>query len=226
MNLTKRGDQFVGFNWTFIGISVKWILGFYFKYVETGNAQMWGNINYKEGKIMYRHKIIFLMIGVVSAVLVLSGFMEKSFAKGGFSNGGITRGNRTPPMIMPPPMPPGFPYKWVGKDLILRFNESNLEVEHTEPVSEVDHINLPTNKMEVTRFSIPSFGEDMSGCIFSFEKKYNLEKVRKQYRKLNKIGKLYTWSFVKDNIILIMAGIIPEEKARLYETVLYNLNEK
>lgn len=174
---------------------------------------------------MCRDKIILLMTGVVVAGLVISGFIEKSFAMG-YPNGSMIRGHLTPLMIMPPPMPPGFPYKWVGNDLILRFNESNLEVEHTEPVAEVDHINLPTNKMEVTKFSIPSFGEDMAGCIFSFEKKYNLEKVRKHYLKLNEMGKLYTWSFVKDNIILIMAGIIPEEKARLYENVLYDLNEK
>jgi len=223
MNLTKRGDQFVGFNWTYIGVIAKWILGFYFEYVKTGNAQMWGNINHKEGKTMYRYKIISLMTGVILAVLVLSGFFKNAFPGVAFSGYNY---HRTPDMIMPPPMPPGFPYKWVGNDLILRFNESKLEVEHTEPVSKVDHINLPTNATEVTKFSIPSFGENMGGCIFSFEKRNDLAKVRKQYRKLNKIGKLYTWSFVKDNIILIMAGIIPEEKARLYETVLYNLNEK
>ena len=176
---------------------------------------------------MHKCRIILLMIVVVTAVLVISGFFNKAFAKSS-SNccGSITRGHHTPLMIMPPPMPPGFPYKWVNDDLIKRLTENKLEVEQTAPVSEVDYINLPTNATKVTKFYIPSFGEDVGGYILSFEKKNDLEKVRKQYLKLNEMGKLYTWSFVKDNIILVMAGILPEEKARLYEHVLYDLDKK
>ncbi len=173
-------------------------------------------------------KIILLMIGVILSILVMSGFFNKAFAHPRPSSccGSITRAHLTPVMIMPPPMPPGFPYKWVGDDIITRFNESKLEVEQTELVSEVDYINLPTNAMEVIKFSIPSFGEDVEGYILSFEKKNDLEKVKKQYLKLNEMGKLYTWSFIKDNIILVMAGIIPEEKARLYENVLPTFNHE
>ena len=173
---------------------------------------------------MDRQKTILIFIVLVSTSFILCGYAEKVFARNG-SNGGSSAPTvrHIQPNVHPPPMPPGFPYKWGGKDLIKRFTEDGLEIEKAKPVAEVDYGKLPAKVKEITKFSIPSFGEDKVGYIFCFERRKNLGKVKNHYLELNKKGELYTWSFVKDNVLLLLSGAIPEEKARQYESALYNL---
>jgi hypothetical protein len=122
-------------------------------------------------------------------------------------------------------MPPGFPYKWVGDELIKRFTENGLEMEDIEPAPENDHIILSVRAKEIIRFNVPSYGKKVTGYIFCFDKREAFEKTKKHYLDLNKKGELYTWSFSKDNILLVLAGSMPEESARRYEKVLYEIKE-
>ncbi len=174
---------------------------------------------------MNRHKIVFLMTGIVVAVLLMSGFIEKAFAHGSVNCcGSITRAHLTPSIIMPPPMPPGFPNKWVGNDLIQRFNESGLEIETTEPVNKLDYSSLPARAKEAIKITVPSIGEEGIGCILSFEVKHNMEEIKRHYLEKNKKEELYSWTFAKDNILVVLNGVISEDKARMFESVLNQLN--
>ncbi len=168
-------------------------------------------------------------IGVfVCTAITLFSFAPKAFACGCSGRGPAGSGpslKYVTPNIHPSPMPPGFPYKWSGKDLIKRFSESGLEIEKAESVVEANHSNLAVKANEMTRFSIPSFGENIEGFILCFQQKNDLEKAKKYYLELNEKGELYTWSFVKDNIVLVLTGTITEEKARQYEKILYELKE-
>ncbi|RJO60159.1 hypothetical protein C4544_06075 [candidate division WS5 bacterium] len=60
----------------------------------------------------------------------------------------------------------------------------------------------------------------------SFELNDNLNKARKYYLELNKKGELYTWSFVKDNILVILPGDIAEAKAKQYKDALKSMKIK
>ncbi len=182
------------------------------------------SVDKPERRAKMNWRIILIIIGFVITAIILFGFTDKTFARNGKSSGG-SHTKRLQPIVLPPPRPPGFPYKWVGKDLIKRFTEDGLEIEKTKPVAKGDYINLPAKAKEIVSFSIPSLGEDMGGYILCFEKKNNLEKVKKHYFKLNGKGELYMWSFVKDNIILILSGAIAEEKARQYESALNDLKQ-
>jgi len=172
-----------------------------------------------------------LTIGVVVTALIAGGFVEKAFAPPGrhgldtssisFQGWGYPT---APPIVHQPMMPPGFPHKWVTRDVVKSFNENGLEVENVKPVKETENLSLPANTEEAIEFSIPSSGEDVAGCILCFEDKDDMEKVTEHYRELNKEGELYNWSFVKDNILLILKGSLPEEVAREYEKVLYEMN--
>jgi hypothetical protein len=184
---------------------------------------------------MYRQNILLLFAIFFTTALILCSYTEKAFAcpcggsfgkpsssaLGSSATNGISAIHNFHTIRQP--MPPGFPYKWINKDLIEQFSEDGLEIEKAKPVAEVDYGKIPAKVKEITKFSIPSFGEDKVGYIFSFEKKKNLEKVKKHYLELNKKGELYTWSFVKDNVLLLLSGTISEDKARQYESVLYDL---
>jgi len=94
-----------------------------------------------------------------------------------------------------------------------------------KPVTEEDYSFLPARAKEDIKFSIPSIGEDVAGCILGFNVKYDLEKVKKHYLSLNKKNKFHSWTFVKDNILLVLDGRMTEERARKFEKALYELKK-
>ena len=81
-----------------------------------------------------RISLVAIVFVIITVILLF--FSEKSFAIG-FKGGG-PQGAQIPsyynPAVQPPPMPPGFPYKWVGDELIKRFTNDGLEIE--------SHLNL------------------------------------------------------------------------------------
>jgi len=117
-------------------------------------------------------------------------------------------------------------YKWSPNDVINIFNAKGLEVQDIKPLTAEDYISLPAKAKEAIKFTIPSNGEHAEGCILSFERRDDMEKITGHYRKLNKKGKLHSWTFIKDNVLVVLKGEIPEKKARLYEDALKKLNKK
>jgi len=132
--------------------------------------------------------------------------------------------SKTPPAVAPKPQPPLFiPYKWLPGDVINIFNANGLEVQDIKPLTAEDYSSLPAKAKEAIKFTIPSNGEHAEGCIFSFERRDDMEKITDHYRKLNKKEKLHSWTFTRDNVLVVLKGEIPEKKARLYEDALKKL---
>ena len=131
--------------------------------------------------------------------------------------------SKTPPAVVPKPSPPLFiPYKWLPNDVINIFNANGLEVQNIKPLTAEDYRPLPAKAKEAIKFTIPSNGEHAEGCIFSFERRDDMEKITDYYRTFNKKLKLHSWTFIRDNVLVVLKGEIPEKKARLYEDALKN----
>ncbi len=175
---------------------------------------------------MNRIKSNYIFICLVITFVLTLGFIEKSFARPSKGCGpcGSLR-HITVPIIMPPPRPNIFiNYKWSPGDIVKAFNESGLGIEKTEPVNNLDYSSLPAKAKEAIKFTVPLIGEEGIGCILSFEVKRNMEEIRKHYLDKNKKEELYSWTFAKDNILIVLNGVISEEKARMFERVLNQLD--
>jgi len=183
-----------------------------------------------EGGIMQSRKMVF--ITVIFAIALLSGLITNVDARPSFgsgNSGGATwYYNPTPPLPSPAPhwFPHSFPHIWSADDVVNVFTDRRLEVEEPEFITETDRFGLPAKTKELIKFSIPSVGKEIQGCILVFELKEDLRKNRNYYSDLNDKGHPYTWSFLKDNILLVIDGAVPEEKAKQYESALTGLKQK
>ncbi len=170
---------------------------------------------------------IVLTTMLLIAILLL-GLNTNSYARGGYSS--FFNYNIAPVPNFPPPAPSWFPHSfphiWSADEVVNVFSMQNLEVKEPEIITETDRFGLPASVGELIKFSIPSIGKNIQGCILSFEFKDNLIKNSKYYIDLNDKGQPYTWSFLKDNILLVIDGAVPEEKAKQYESALTKINQK
>jgi hypothetical protein len=145
--------------------------------------------------------------------------------QGNLSNAPGSKNLPTP--VFPKPGPPLFmQYKWSPNDVINIFNANGLEVQDIKPLTAEDYNSLPAKAKEAIKFTVPSNGERAEGCILSFERRDDMEKITDYYRTLNKKEKLHSWTFIRDNVLVVLKGEIPEKKARLYEDALKKLNKK
>lgn len=177
---------------------------------------------------MITQKIILTIMGLLITVLLISGYNQKTFACGcgGHSHSSPSSSYQmSPPVIIVPP-PPGFPHKWFAKDVVESFDKKGLKVAKLKPIIEEADSNFIINMTnKAVRFDLASLGEDVRVYIHTFETTNDLDMAQKHFLELNKKGELYTWSFVKDNILLVLTGTVREEIARQYESALYNLKE-
>jgi hypothetical protein len=173
-----------------------------------------------------------LLAGKQLLALIITSFMISALITFGSSEITFAGGNQKPVSnfrsrhhFHQPNTPPGFPHKWFNKDVIEILKKHKLALETVSSDKELNHGSRKSKAKEITRFFIPSLGEEVGGYIFSFEKQDDLEQSRKHYLEQNKEGNLYTWSFVKDNILIVLTGILPESEARLYENAIYSLKK-
>lgn len=130
------------------------------------------------------------------------------------------------PNVMPSPIPPSFThYKWTPEDVVNTMLTNGIEINKTGLVTEADYSSLPAKAKEAVRFVSPSIGENAIGCILTFERRDDMEKIINHYRELNNKAELYSWTFVKDNALVVLNGLVGEEKARQYESALKRLEE-
>ena len=84
-----------------------------------------------------------------------------------------------------------------------------------------DYGLAPKTAVEGTRFLIPSLGPNSGGRILSFANADDLAKARDYYVEAGKASAmLFSWVFVKDNIVVQINGTLPEEQAKKYEAAL------
>jgi hypothetical protein len=130
------------------------------------------------------------------------------------------------PNVMPSPTPSPFTYyKWTPEDVVNTMLTNGIEINKTGLVTEADYSSLPAKAKEAVRFASPSIGNNAIGCILTFERRYDMEKIINHYRELNNKAELYSWTFVKDNALIVLNGLVGEEKARRYESALLKLGE-
>lgn len=179
---------------------------------------------------MNRTKSIFMVFYFAMTALLILGFIDKAYAPplgGCCANATNYQSRVPPPPIVPQPGPSIFiKYKWSPEDILNAFNERGLGVEKTGPVTRSDYKKLPAKAKEAIKFSVSSIGKEGIGCILSFEMGSSMEKIMNHYLKKNKNEELYSWTFAKDNVLVVLNGRIPEEKARMFESVLNQLDKK
>lgn len=184
-----------------------------------------------------------IILAVIMTALSLAGGIEEASAGGHWttrtvSTGGARGGGtvryvsvyvRTPSSYIPVTLthhiaPPGFPYEWFAKDAAESFIKNNLEIDIAS-TSKDENMPDAANIKECMKIFVASDGRKHEACILTFEKKEDLEAQQGHYLALNEKGELYNWSFVKDNMLVVLDGSVSEEDARLYEDSLCSLKE-
>ena len=169
---------------------------------------------------MRKRKVILVICLSVSMVLCL--FIEGAFArrsgKRGYKRAEI--GKTYHHVVRVAPRPPGWPQMWFAADVIKSFNKNGLIVEKTIKEKGIKRSSLPVKTNEAIRFSVSFNARKLKGCVLEFEEKKDFDKVKDHYLALNNSGKLHTWSLIKDNILLVIEGSMPDQEMRKYEAVL------
>lgn len=108
-------------------------------------------------------------------------------------------------------------YKWESKDIVKAFKDNGLEVEDVKYGLTIG----AAGAKESTVFLMPSYGSDIGGTVSSYDSEDKLMESVTYYSVMNKDPEPPAWRiFRKDNILLLISGKVPEEKALEYETVL------
>ena len=129
----------------------------------------------------------------------------------------------TPPRSSKVLWPDASFYKWESKNIVGLFQNNGLEVNDIKPGFT---LGAPLPR-EATIFLIPSFGENIGGYVSSYNIGDNLKNAKNYYHKMNKDTEFPAWwIFEKDNILVLISGKVPEEKARQYEKVLNEIDKK
>lgn len=131
-----------------------------------------------------------------------------------------------PPTSTPEPSPTVSFQKWTSTDVVEAFKSASLEAENTRPMTKDDYGAAPMRAIEGTRFIVPSICPDCGGRIMSFSNQEDLDLTKAYYEELGKNSAiLFSWVFVKDNILVQINGNLSEEKAKQYELALMILGQ-
>ena len=131
-----------------------------------------------------------------------------------------------PPTSTPEPSPTLSFQKWTSTEVAEAFQSASLEAENTRPMTKDDYGAAPMRAIEGTRFIVPSICPDCGGRIMSFSNQEDLEITKAYYEEIGKNSAiLFSWVFVKDNILVQINGSLAEEKAKQYESALLTLGQ-
>lgn len=116
--------------------------------------------------------------------------------------------------------------KWTVEQAIAAFKAANLEAENSYEMEPKDYGLAPLTATKGVRFIIPSLGKDAAGNdqggrVFSFANTDDLKRTQTYYDELGKgSAVLFSWLFVKDNILVQLNGELSKEVAQKYGTAL------
>jgi hypothetical protein len=127
--------------------------------------------------------------------------------------GNELRDNAAPPV--PKRTPPA---------VVAAFKAANLEAE-SRPLTREDYGLAPYVCHEsAQRLLIKSLGDDAGGRVFQCSKKEELAALKAYYDELGKASAwFFSYTFVRDDILIQLNGDLPEPTARAYEAVLMHL---
>jgi len=108
-----------------------------------------------------------------------------------------------------------------SQDVVDAFVAAGLECEEPQPITPDDTSFVP---VEVTEFLLPSQCPDCAGRIYIFDNPSELQKARTYYTRLGQDDpNQASWLYVKNNVLVQISGIVPQEQAREYGNVLRQL---
>ena len=113
---------------------------------------------------------------------------------------------------------------WNANDVANLFFAANIGVGESRKMETSDYGIAPMVAKEGVRFFIPSICPDCGGRIFSFSTQEELDILRRYYESLGKkSAALYSWVFVKGNILVQINGQLPEDQAMKYKEIIENM---
>jgi hypothetical protein len=119
--------------------------------------------------------------------------------------------------------PSGF-VVWDVQQVLDAFLAVGLEATDSRPMISDDYGLVPMLALDGIRFFIPSICSDCGGRIMSFADAEKLQIVRDYYGQMGRFSAiLFSWVFVKENILVQLNGALPEADARKYEAALSSL---
>jgi hypothetical protein len=199
--------------------SCGWELFHYGKPQYIINELSGSNILTGEFVIMKSSEHYPCIIFIIVIVSMLSGYTATSWAVRQIHPHVIM------PVVGPPPeyRPPKSFYKWKSNDIVKAFNDNGLEVVTIESGMV---IGAPGAK-ESTIFRIPSFGDNVGSLVSSFGSLESINESVEYYSKMNESADSPVWwIFKKDNVLVLISGKVPKERAGQYDRVLSNMDDK
>jgi len=119
--------------------------------------------------------------------------------------------------------PSGF-VVWDVQQVLDAFLAAGLEATDSRPMISDDYGLVPMLALDGIRFFIPSICSDCGGRIMSFTDAEKLQIVRDYYGQMGRFSAvLFSWVFVKDNLLVQLNGQLPEADAMKYEAALSSL---
>jgi len=107
-----------------------------------------------------------------------------------------------------------------SEDVVKAFKDAGLEAENTRPMTKDDY-GLAPYVCTGTRFFIPSLGADNGGRLYICDNNKDRDLLSNFYIDAGKASALlFSWVYVKGNVVIQINGDLPEDKARQYEAAI------
>ena len=131
-----------------------------------------------------------------------------------------------PHVIIPAPRPAGHLSgnasfnRWRSREVMTALKNSGLELVELQAGLIV---SAPAAQDSII-FLLPSYGSDIGAMVATYSSGHDLDDALKIHSSMNKVPESPVWRiFRKDNVLLLISGVVPEEKARQYEKVLQDM---
>jgi hypothetical protein len=113
---------------------------------------------------------------------------------------------------------------WDPQQVLDAILAAGLEAGNPRPMITDDYGLVPMLAIDGIRFFLPSICSDCGGRIMSFADQEKLQVVRDYYGQMGRFSAiLFSWVFVKGNILVQINGRLSEADARKYEAILIGL---
>ncbi len=127
------------------------------------------------------------------------------------------------PAATPTPRPtPSAPQakRFAPEQVITAFKAAGLDAESSGPMTKEDYGMAPYVGQGM-RFLIPSLCADCGGRVLAIDDKADLQRAKAFYDNLGKqSAMLFSWTYVRENILVQLNGDLPEAQAKKYEAAL------
>lgn len=129
--------------------------------------------------------------------------------------------------VGPPASPAASPTpksQWTIEDASNAITSAGLEFASPRKMVKDDYGWAPMVATEGVRFLIPSLGTDKGGRLYTFANTDDRDTTHNYVVNLGRSSAaFFSWTFVKDNVLLQINGDLPEDQARRYEAALLGM---